>query len=360
MQPALASTNQLQEQTIRTLRDDIAELQRKINDVTAARAARGGGRSDIEDRMVDEQLQAKDARAAQLRAEINEEKGRAEQANHQVRNQVHEYEAEHASLKLEEQKVRTGVDQTEVTLLANSINKAEEENRQLQAQLQRLEANKFISNTDERKVVNQRLAQLEEVLTARNSEYERLFEVSAKSEQDRLAIIQKRALMEEKGREMRTRSERLKLEVEQQAIDIQKVETEMRLMRERLPYDKQLALESTLTAFVNSQAATFARFERPEKSVPSALDLTSEGNMNQIIELLGKERDDLKERIQGCRREMDYESALSRDLKGLQLQELDDVRQKSRNALLDREKWERIAAIHLQTIQDLDKKMKAF
>ncbi|CAE8618979.1 unnamed protein product, partial [Polarella glacialis] len=89
-------------------------------------------------------------------------------------------------------------------------------------------------------------------------------------------------------------------------------------------------------------------------------ELLSPDSLDRVLERLKREREDLARQIGILRQELDREAATSRNLKSLQIQELEDARLKSRNHLSDREKWERIAAAHLQTFQDLQQRIAAF
>ncbi|CAE8609475.1 unnamed protein product, partial [Polarella glacialis] len=151
-----------QEKLIQDLRNEGLQLQRKIDEIVAARSR--GGRSDLEDKAQAEQLQAKDQRLVELRQMVNVEKESCDLGMQPLRNQVQDLESEHAALKMELQRAKGGLDQTDVGLLASDVQRAEDGHRQLMSQLDRLQANSFISKTDDRREASRRVVELEDLV----------------------------------------------------------------------------------------------------------------------------------------------------------------------------------------------------
>ena len=95
-------------------------------------------------------------------------------------------------------------------------------------------------------------------------------------------------------------------------------------------------------------------------AVPSAEELQSGDAMQRVVERLSSEREEMRRQVAVLRMDLERESAVSSYFKALQSQELSDAREKSHSLLYDREKWSRIAASHLQTIQELQRRIAGF
>eukprot|EP00929_Paragymnodinium_shiwhaense_P003333 TRINITY_DN10380_c0_g1_i1.p1 TRINITY_DN10380_c0_g1~~TRINITY_DN10380_c0_g1_i1.p1 ORF type:complete len:1890 (+),score=519.41 TRINITY_DN10380_c0_g1_i1:164-5833(+) len=350
------------QQLVKRLRLENQDLQTKISQLALQQAA-GAGRPEggLDAQLQQQQLDAKDARLAELRGEMAIEKEQAEAYHAQMRVEINQLEQEHATLRMHHQSSKGGQDGTETHLLMMDVQREEELSRQLQAQLQRLESNQFISKIDDRRETNNRVRQLEDIIKQKADEYHRLADERVKAEQDRLAGIQNRQLLDERSRDLKRRNEQLQIALDAMESQLVQLEREMRLMRERLPVEGQEALERALATVANSQSAAFARLDRPvggsDTVVPSSQDLLSADSMGRILERLRQERAVLQRQIEEHRQEIQYEGAKSSNLRAFQLQELEEQRQLNKTHLLDRERWERIAAAHLQTIQDLQKRI---
>ena len=128
-----------QEEMISALENEGAKLEEKIREITAAR--RHGGHADVEDRAMEEQLNAKAAMINKLQEELSEEVNRMEQGSN-LKEEIHQYEAHRATLNREIQNAKDAMDHSDVGKLRDEVHRAEERSRQLTAQLQRLEAGK--------------------------------------------------------------------------------------------------------------------------------------------------------------------------------------------------------------------------
>ena len=343
-----------------TLRAEGERLQQRINEVLAARSR--GGRSDLEEKVRNEQLQKKEELVSNLQQQLQAETEKLEHETLGYRSQIQDYESQRAALKLQIQQSKAQFETSDAGKLQEEVIRAEERSRQLEAQLRRLEANSFLSKVDDRREANARISALEDVLRVKVAEHQTLVDDNLVLEQGRVAGIQAKQRLQAKCLDLKQRNEQLQVEIESQTAEMQKVEREMRLMRERLPPGNQEALEAALSQIVGgaSAGAAFARLERPDPAVPSRLDLTTADSMERVVERLGQERDDLRRQISILRVELDRETAVSQNFKALQTQELEDARIKSQSFLRDREKWARIAAAHLQSIQDLQRRIAGF
>ena len=332
-------------------------LHQRINEVLAARSR--GGRSDLEERVRNEQLEKKDEQISNLQRQLQVETDKLEHGTLECRGQIQEYESQRAALKLQIQQAKAQIETSDAGKLQEEVLRAEERSRQLEAQLRRLEANSFLSKVDDRREANARISALEEMLRVKVGEHQTCVDENLALEQGRVAGIQAKQRLQARCLDLRQRNEQLQVEIESQTAEMQKVEREMRLMRERLPPGNQEALEAALSQIVGGGAA-FARLERPDPAVPSKIDLLGADSMERIVERLGQERDDLRRQISILRVELDRETAVSQNFKALQAQELEDARIKSQSFLRDREKWARIAAAHLQSVQDLQRRIAGF
>eukprot|EP00438_Fugacium_kawagutii_P025078 Skav209527 [mRNA] locus=scaffold2767:416715:425255:- [translate_table: standard] len=341
-----------QEQMIETLQREGAELEGKIREITAARSH--GGHADVEDRLREDQLQAKAAMINKLQEELSEEVSRMEQGSN-LKEEIHQYEAQRAALNREIQNAKDAMDHSDVGKLRDEVHRAEERCRQLSTQLQRLEdgekgkrrrreeeekgkwnhtwnhvesirnrrdsrkiANSFLSKVDDRKEANMRISALEELLRGKTAEHQSQVDENMKAQHNRLMTIQEKQRVQARCLDLKQRNERLQIEITTQQTEMQKVEREMRLMRERLPPDNQEALEMALAEVVGSQGAAFARLDRHEGAVPSAEDLQGTGSMERVLERLGQERDDLRRQIAVLRMDLERETAVSKNFKALQ------------------------------------------
>ena len=128
-----------QEEMISALEREGATLQEKIREITAARSH--GGHADVEDRLREEQLNAKAAMIQKLQEELGEEVNRMEQGSN-LKEEIHQYEAQRAALNREIQNAKDAIDHSDVGKLRDEVHRAEERCRQLTSQLQRLEEGK--------------------------------------------------------------------------------------------------------------------------------------------------------------------------------------------------------------------------
>eukprot|EP00439_Symbiodinium_sp_Y106_P044953 s4181_g5.t1 len=340
-----------------TLRAEGEVLQQRINEVLAARSR--GGRSDLEERVRNEQLQKKEELVASLQQQLQAETDRQEQETLGYRAQIQDYESQRAALKLQIQQAKANFETSDTGKLQEEVIRAEERSRQLEAQLRRLEANSFLSKVDDRREANLRISALEDMLRVRVAEHQTLVDENVALEQGRVAGIQAKQRLQSKCLDLKQRNEQLQVEIESQTAEMQKVEREMQLMRERLPPGNQEALEAALSQMVGGGAA-FARLERFADAVPSKTDLIAAESMESVVERLGREREDLRRHIFLLREELEREAAISQNLKNLQAQELEEARSKSKTLLRDQEKLARIAAAHLQSIRDLQRRIAGF
>lgn len=128
-----------QEEMISALEREGATLQEKIREITAARSH--GGHADVEDRLREEQLNAKAAMIQKLQEELGEEVNRTEQGSN-LKEEIHQYEAQRAALNREIQNAKDAIDHSDVGKLRDEVHRAEERCRQPTSQLQRLEEGK--------------------------------------------------------------------------------------------------------------------------------------------------------------------------------------------------------------------------
>ena len=129
-------TPEAQEQMIGALQQEGANLEEKIREIMAARSH--GGHTDVGDRLREEQLQAKGAMINKLQEELGEEINRMEQGSN-LKEEIHQYEAQRAALNREIQNAKDAIDHSDVGKLRDEVHRADERCRQLTTQLQRLE-----------------------------------------------------------------------------------------------------------------------------------------------------------------------------------------------------------------------------
>lgn len=129
-------TPEAQEQMMGALQQEGANLEEKIREIMAARSH--GGHTDVGDRLRDEQLQAKGAMINKLQEELGEEINRMEQGSN-LKEEIHQYEAQRAALNREIQNAKDAIDHSDVGKLRDEVHRADERCRQLTTQLQRLE-----------------------------------------------------------------------------------------------------------------------------------------------------------------------------------------------------------------------------
>ena len=142
-----------QEEMISNLQREGVTLEEKIREIKAARSQ--GGHAEVEYRVREEQMAAKGALISKLQEDLATEVNRMEQGGY-LKEEIKDYEARRAALKLEIQQAKALKADTDGGRLRDEVLRAEERCRQLQTQLQRLEANSYLSKADDRKEANMR------------------------------------------------------------------------------------------------------------------------------------------------------------------------------------------------------------
>jgi len=347
----------IDEAVLQRLRQDIAELQQKIATISSGRGGTGAAVTQMED----EQMQAKDRRLLELEAEKVATRERTEQQTKELKRKVEELEKERKDKKLQLQKVQSGVDTTEAQLLKLDIARTEDLQNNLRLQLVKLEGNSFISSTGDRQQLAQRVLSLEEALKRKNDEHDSYKDQFAKADAERTKLIRDRLELDSRCQEMRVRHEQLRLELEAQDAQMERIERDARILHDQLPFEQQKALEQGLSELLNLKVPAFAMervtLNRPDLTVPSAQDLQSGDAMERIVERLRQEKEELRKEVEEACRQVAREEAISKEVKAMQQVELSSKRQEVRQVQMEKQRWERLAAQHLNTLKELQRQL---
>jgi len=349
----------IDEGVLQRLRQEIAELQQKIATISNSR---GGGNSVAVTQMEDEQMQAKDRRLQELELEKIATRERAEQTTKEMKRKVEELERERKDKKLQLQTAQSGVDISEAQLLKFDIDRTEGLQNNLRIQLAKLEGNAFISTTGDRIELAKRVLSLEEALQRKNSEHDHYRDEFAKADTERTKLVKERLDLDARCQEIRVRHEQLRLDLEAQDAHMERIERDARILHDQLPLEQQKALEHGLSELLNLTAPSFAvervsAWSRTDLTVPSAQDLQSGDAMERIVERLRGEKEELRKEIEEVRKLVAREEAISHEVKVWQQDELAGKRQEVKQVQQERQKWERLAGQHLNSLKDLQRQL---